>query len=201
MIKNIFKNKTFAQFSLVFTTAIWGITFIMVKEALNDAPLFAFSTLRFSIALFCTLIPIIYQFKKFSKQEIYGGILCGILLHAGYAFQNYGLQLTSASKSAFITGTSILIVPFILWIFNNKKITLKNMAIYFYSNNRAFLLINPTGNNINIGDVITIGCSISFAGHIIVQDLYTKSHLSILRLFFYTISNRNYFIIFKLHCN
>ena len=83
----------------------------MVKEALNDAPPFAFSTLRFSIALLCTLIPIIYQFKKFSKQEVYGGILCGILLHAGYAFQNYGLQLTSASKSAFITGTSILIVP------------------------------------------------------------------------------------------
>ena len=184
MIKNILKNKTFAQFSLVFTTAIWGITFIMVKEALNDAPPFAFSTLRFSIALFCTLIPIIYQFKKFLKQEIYGGILCGILLHAGYAFQNYGLQLTSASKSAFITGTSILIVPFILWIFNNKKITLKTWLSIFIAITGLFLLINPSGNNINIGDVITIGCSISFAGHIIVQDLYTKSRLSILRLFF-----------------
>ena len=184
MYNNIYRNKIFAQICLVITTAIWGITFIMVKEALNDAPPYAFATWRFLIAAICNFFFILFQFKSFIKIEIVGGILCGILLHAGYAFQNYGLQLTSASKSAFITGTSILIVPFILWFFQNKKVVLRTWLAILIALIGLFLLINPTGYGVNLGDIITIGCSISFAGHIVFQDKYIKKNASILRFFF-----------------
>jgi drug/metabolite transporter (DMT)-like permease len=178
------ENKTFAQISLVIITAIWGITFIMVKEALNDAPPFAFAGWRFLIASFCNLLFIITQLNKFTKLEIISGIFCGILLHSGYAFQNYGLQLTTASNSAFITGTSILIVPFILWGFFKKTISLKTWLAIFIALVGLFLLINPSNGNLNFGDIITIGCSVSFAGHIIVQDRYINKNISIFRFFF-----------------
>ena len=109
MIKQISENKTIAQICLVITTAIWGITFIIVKEALHDAPPYAFATGRFFIAAICNLFFIAHQCKSFTKLEILGGFLCGILLHFGYTFQYYGLLLTSASKSAFITGQSIMV--------------------------------------------------------------------------------------------
>ena len=184
MLSKISENKTIAQICLVITTAIWGITFIMVKEALNDAPPYAFATWRFLIAAICNFFFIFLQFKSFTKMEIVGGIFCGILLHAGYAFQNYGLQLTSASKSAFITGTSILIVPFILWIFQNKKVQLRTWLAVIIALIGLFLLINPTDTEVNLGDIITIGCSVAFAGHIVEQDKYMKKNASILRFFF-----------------
>ena len=184
MLSKISENKTIAQICLVITTAIWGITFIMVKEALNDAPPYAFATWRFLIATICNFLFIFLQFKSFTKMEIIGGIFCGILLHAGYAFQNYGLQLTSASKSAFITGTSILIVPFILWIFQNKKVQLRAWLAVIIALIGLFLLINPTGSDVNWGDIMTIGCSVAFAGHIVLQDKYMKKDASILRFFF-----------------
>ena len=184
MLSKISENKLIAQICLVITTAIWGITFIMVKEALNDAPPYAFATWRFLIAGLCNLLFIAHQFKSFTKIEIIGGFFCGILLHAGYAFQNYGLQLTSASKSAFITGTSILIVPFILWFFQKKSISIKTWLAVLIALIGLFLLINPTGDNFNLGDIITIGCSVAFAGHIVVQDKYIKKRVTILRFFF-----------------
>jgi drug/metabolite transporter (DMT)-like permease len=184
VISKISNNKTIAQICLVITTAIWGITFIMVKEALNDAPPYAFATWRFFIAAICNFIFIIHQLKHFTKIELIGGFICGVFLHAGYAFQNYGLQLTSASKSAFITGTSILIVPFILWIFQKKNIPLKTWLAVVLALIGLFLLINPTGNDLNMGDVITIGCSVAFAGHIVIQDKFIKKKASILRFFF-----------------
>jgi len=184
VLSKISENKLIAQICLVITTAIWGITFIMVKEALNDAPPYAFATWRFLIAGLCNLLFITHQFKSFTKIEIIGGFFCGILLHAGYAFQNYGLQLTSASKSAFITGISILIVPFILWFFQKKSISIKTWLAVLIALIGLFLLINPTGDNFNLGDIITIGCSVAFAGHIVVQDKYIKKRVTILRFFF-----------------
>lgn len=184
MLSKISENKLITQICLVITTAIWGITFIMVKEALNDAPPYAFASWRFLIAGLCNLLFIAHQFKSFTKIEIIGGLFCGILLHAGYAFQNYGLQLTSASKSAFITGTSILIVPFILWCFQKKSISIKTWLAVLIALIGLFLLINPTGDNFNLGDIITIGCSVAFAGHIVVQDKYIKKRVTILRFFF-----------------
>lgn len=184
MISKIFVNKKIAQVCLIITTAIWGITFIMVKEALNDAPPYAFAAWRFLIASICNFFFIFFQFKSFTKIELIGGVLCGILLHAGYAFQNYGLQLTSASNSAFITGTSILVVPFILWVYQDKKIQLRAWLAIIIALIGLFLLINPDGNDINLGDIITIGCSIAFAGHIVIQDNYMKKNTSILRFFF-----------------
>ena len=184
MIKQISENKRIAQICLVITTAIWGITFITVKEALHDAPPFAFTTGRFLIAATCNLFFIVHQFKFFTKLEILGGFLCGILLHTGYTFQNYGLLLTSASKSAFITGTSILLVPFILWFYLKKSIRLKTWLSVAVAMIGLFLLINPKGGEINMGDIITIGCSVAFAGHIVAQDNYMKKNANIFRIFF-----------------
>ena len=166
------------------TTAIWGITFIMVKEALNEAPPFAFGGLRFLVAAFCNLLFILFHLKNISRQEIIGGIYCGILLFFGYAFQNFGLTITTASKSAFITGTNILMVPIFLLIFRGQKVKIKVWLAIFIATIGLYLLLDPVGGSINSGDLLTFGCAASFALHILLQDKYVRSGINILRFFF-----------------
>ena len=95
------KQKILAQLSMVITTMIWGITFVMVKDALNDAPPYMFASLRFGIAFLLGVIYVNKGIKDISDTEMLGGLLCGFCLFVGYAFQNFGLMETTPSKSAF----------------------------------------------------------------------------------------------------
>lgn len=173
-------NKKFtAQIGLLFVTIIWGLTFILVKAALNDAPPFSFAALRFGLATLITLLIVNKNIITITKNEIIGGILCGFLLFMGYAFQNFGLMNTTATKSAFITSVSVLIVPFILVAMDIQKVKLQIWLAVVLATFGLYLLILP-GGGINIGDVITFGCAVSFALHIIAQDNYLKKEIRLL---------------------
>ena len=178
------QNKSLAKIGLIIVTIIWGITFIMVKEALNDAPPFSFATLRFGIATLLTLLLINKKLLALTKNELIGGIFCGFFLFIGYAFQNFGLMITTASKSAFITSVSVLMVPFILFVLKIQKINLKTWLAVFIATVGLYLLLIPGENKLNIGDILTFGCAISFAMHIVIQDKYIKKTIRILPFFF-----------------
>ena len=173
-------NKKFtAQIGLLFITIIWGLTFVIIKAALNDAPPFSFAALRFGLATLITLLIVNKNIITITKNEIIGGILCGFLLFLGYAFQNFGLMNTTATKSAFITSVSVLIVPFILVAMDIQKVKLQIWLAVVLATFGLYLLILP-GGGINIGDVITFGCAVSFALHIIAQDNYLKKEIRLL---------------------
>ena len=118
-------KRILAQIGLIVVTIIWGTTFVIVKQALNDAPPFSFAALRFGLASILSLIVVNFKILQITKNEIIGGIICGFLLFAGYAFQNFGLMNTTASKSAFITSVSVLIVPVLLVLFNIQQVGLR----------------------------------------------------------------------------
>ena len=172
-------KKITAQIGLLFVTIIWGLTFVLVKAALNDAPPFSFAALRFGLATLITLLIVNKNIITITKNEIIGGILCGFFLFLGYAFQNFGLMNTTATKSAFITSISVLIVPFILVAMDIQKVKLRIWLAVVLATFGLYLLILP-GGGINIGDVITFGCAVSFALHIIAQDNYLKKEIRLL---------------------
>ena len=177
------KQKFLAQLSMVITTMIWGVTFVIVKDALNDAPPYMFSALRFGIAFALGLIYVNKNIKNISRKEMIGGLLCGICLFSGYAFQNFGLMQTSPSKSAFITSVSVIMVPIILVLFRIKKVNIRIWIAVFLAIIGLYILLNPSGGGINIGDMLTFGCALSFAAHIIFQDHYLSRGTSISKLF------------------
>ena len=172
-------KKIIAQIGLLFVAIIWGITFVIVKAALNDAPPFSFAALRFGLATLITLLIVNKNIITITKNEIIGGILCGFLLFLGYAFQNFGLMNTTATKSAFITSVSVLIVPLLLVAMDIQKVKLRIWLAVVLATFGLYLLILP-GGGINIGDVITFGCAVSFALHIIAQDNYLKKEIRLL---------------------
>ena len=166
-------NKILAQIGLVVTALIWGATFIVVKDAihLETFPPFIFAALRFFLAAICVIF--LFDFRYF-KQDFLGPSVCGLILFIGYGFQNYGLEATSPTNSAFITSISVLMVPIILFLFKVEIISMRIWISVFL----AFIgiqLISPNG--FNFGDKLTFGCALSFAIHIIIQDRFNKDRI------------------------
>ena len=89
---------------------------------------------------------------------------------------------TTATKSAFITSISVLIVPILLLLLNIQKVKMRIWIAVLSATIGLYLLILP-GGSINIGDMITFGCALSFALHIIAQNNYIKKEIKILPFF------------------
>jgi drug/metabolite transporter (DMT)-like permease len=177
------KQKILAQLSMVVTTMIWGITFVMVKDALNDAPPYMFAALRFGIAFILGLVYVNKGIKNITDVEMLGGLFCGFCLFVGYAFQNFGLMETTPSRSAFITSVSVILVPLILVLFRMKRVNTRIWIAVVLAIVGLYILLNPTGGGVNIGDILTFGCAVSFAAHVIMQDKYLSKGASISKLF------------------
>lgn len=177
------KQKMLAQIAMVIITMIWGITFVMVKDALNDAGPYMFAFLRFGLAF---LVGSVFAYKKIStinSNEVVAGLVCGFVLFAGYAFQNYGLMQTTPSKSAFITSVSVIMVPVILFIFRISKVESRIWFSTLLAVLGLYILLDPTGKGLNMGDILTFGCAFSFAVHVIFQDKYLSKKVDIVNFF------------------
>ena len=167
-------KRTKAEFLLVAITLIWGSTFVVVKSALNDASPFSFIAVRFTLAgslLFAVLCR-----GRVDRQAIMPGFVLGLFLFGGYVFQTSGLQFTTPSKAAFITGFSVILVPLIM-IFYGFRVRTANLVGAALGLAGIFLLVRPSAlEGVNIGDALTLVGSVSFAMHIVLVGKYTKRH-------------------------
>jgi drug/metabolite transporter (DMT)-like permease len=153
---------------------IWGSTFVLVKEALNDASPLVLNSARMVVA--AVLLAIFYRKKiaVLTKPALIAGVVVGIFLYLGYAFQTSGLKLTTPSKSAFLTGTSSVLVPLVLVAIWHVRIHLWRVAGIVLALIGLFLMTVPGGGTgladfakVNLGDILTIGCAICFTFHVI----------------------------------
>jgi len=153
---------------------IWGSTFVLVKEALNDASPLVLNSARMVVA--AVLLAIFYRKKiaVLTRPALIAGVTVGFFLYLGYALQTSGLKLTTPSKSAFLTGTSSVLVPLLLVAIWRTHIHLWRVAGIALALVGLFLMTVPGGKagladfaNVNLGDLLTIGCAFSFAFHII----------------------------------
>jgi len=173
-----------AHILLVIITFIWGATFVVIKDALADISPLLFNAVRMSIS--AVLLSLVYfkEFKRISRGAMMGGAAIGVFLWAGYEFQTAGLNLTTASKSAFVTGLSVVLVPVFLAVFWRKHINRWTSLGVFSSFIGLYLVAVPGGprgeflhfEGVNLGDVLTLGCAVAFAFHIILVGRMTQRH-------------------------
>jgi drug/metabolite transporter (DMT)-like permease len=98
---------------LVVVTAIWGVTFVQVKDALAVYPLFGFLALRFAIAGGTLALPGIGRVRRLGRAGAGAAVFAGSLLAAGYVLQTAGLVRTTVSSTGFITGMYVVLTPLI----------------------------------------------------------------------------------------
>ena len=96
---------------LLLVTAVWGVTFVQVKDAVAVYPLFAFLALRFAIASGTLAVPGAARLRSLGRTGLGAGVLAGALLGAGYALQTAGLERTTVSSTGFITGMYVVLTP------------------------------------------------------------------------------------------
>jgi drug/metabolite transporter (DMT)-like permease len=170
--------------ALLFTTVIWGGTFAIIKSALGSISPMMFLTFRFSLAAIIFLPFVIGRLKRLDAGSLKGGIILGLLYFGGFAAQTLGLNYTSATKSAFITGTFVIFTP-IFQIIIEKKLPGKGNIIgvllvaggllFLSSRGTHFLdVIRELGTNFNIGDYLTLICAVFYSLYIVYLDIVSK---------------------------
>ncbi|MBA4182362.1 MAG: EamA/RhaT family transporter, partial [Anaerolinea sp.] len=146
-----------ADLTLVTISFIWGATFVIVKDALNDVSTLLFLSLRFSFA--AVLLFAVFRRRlgaPLDRHSLLGGAMCGVFLFLGYAFQTAGLRFTSASRSAFITGLYIVIVPLLAAVLARRlPRALEVAAIAAATGGTVLLTSNAAGFDLNAGDLMT----------------------------------------------
>jgi len=165
-------TRTKAEAFLVVVTAIWGCTFVVVKGALADASPLPFLAVRFMLA--GLLLLAILGRGQVDRRTILPGSILGLFLFAGYLFQTWGLIYTTPSKSAFLTGFSVILVPLIMMLFGYRmgSATLVGGVLGLFG---IYLLVAPSGMAaVNRGDLLTLAGALSFAVHIVLVGHYTK---------------------------
>jgi drug/metabolite transporter (DMT)-like permease len=167
-------QRTKADFLLVVTTFIWGSTFVIVKGALSDAPPFTFLAIRFTLA---GLLMLGFMARgRLPREALLPSIWLGILLFSGYAFQTWGLKQTTPSKCAFITGFSVVLVPF-LGLFARQSLRAAQVVGALCGLAGLYFLVVPAGlASVNHGDVLTLFGAVAYAAHILAVGKYTREH-------------------------
>jgi drug/metabolite transporter (DMT)-like permease len=100
-----------ALLALVAVTAVWGLTFVQVKDAVEIYPLFAFLALRFGIATLTLAGPGLARARGLGRTGVVAATMAGALLAGGYALQTLGLARTSVSNAGFVTGMYVVLTP------------------------------------------------------------------------------------------
>jgi len=161
-----------AVLALIGAAFLFGATFVVVKSALDTIEPLSFIAWRFALGAIILATLAIPRGKALWLH----GSLCGVALFSGYALQTVGLELTTASNSALITGLYVVITPFLAaliarrapspWVVGGAAAAFVGVA----------LLTGIEGLSLQRGDLLTVGCAVAFAAHIVALARYAPRH-------------------------
>ena len=169
-----------AHILLVLITLIWGSNFVVIKNALADiSPLF-FNAVRMSLAAVALAAVFHRELGRFTAASLRSGLLVGIFLFVGNELQTVGLKYTTPSKSAFLTGVSVVLVPVLLALFWKRGLNRWTAAGVVLALAGLYLLTVPASAGLNLrsmnqGDLFTLGAAVVFAFHIIFIEHATRT--------------------------
>jgi len=185
-----------AYLLMIFVVAVWGSTFVLIKSALADSTPAAFNLVRMTLAFLVLAAAYHRSWKAIRAWQIISGALVGLCLAIGYQFQTTGLARTTPSKSAFITGLVVVLVPLFssipglhppgvrpprwngilgatLAFAGIILLTAPAAATRPSSTLGSVASLMPDLSSINTGDLLTLACAVGFAFHCIAL-----SHIS-----------------------
>ena len=183
------KSNIKGSLMLLLAAFIWGSTFVAQSEAQTEPFTYIASRNFIGTLVLLPVIATIDVFSKkkgllpkdfkvlsFSKKEITGGIICGIVLFTAASLQQYGIFLypadgAAAGKSGFITALYIVLVP-IAGLFLKKKAGINIWVSVGIATVGMYLLCVKNGFEVHYADLILFVCAIGFTAHILVIDRF-----------------------------
>lgn len=161
-----------AVLALLVAAFLFGATFVVVKSALDSIEPLAFVAWRFLIAAAVLAALALPR----TKALWWHGTVAGTALFAGFALQTAGLQFTTASNSALITALYVVFTPFLAALFARRAPNPWVVAGAVTAFGGLYLLTGPGSLSLATGDLLTVGCALAFAVHIVALAHYAHRH-------------------------
>ena len=120
-----------APWALLTVAAMWGISFVWMKDILDEQDVYSFLTSRFLVAAAAMIILKPKVLKAFNKDLVFKGLIVGMALGSGYIFQTLGLERTTPAITGFITGLYVVFTPLLASIFLKERLTLAMWGYVF----------------------------------------------------------------------
>ena len=161
-----------ALLALLVVTAVWGVTFVQVKDALEVYPLFAFLAVRFAIASL-TLAPLAAPRLRGAGWR--PGALLGALLAVGYALQTAGLERTTVSSAGFITGLYVVFTPvfaYLLFRIRVARLVVAGVGLALL----GLALLSGVSVGDPLGDALVLAGSAAYSLQIALLERYARRY-------------------------
>ena len=176
------KKSLIAKLLLLFTTIIWGSTFVILKDTLASLPMYFILTIRFLLGGILIAVAFPKRWKNFSWDIVWRGGITGVILTGAYVTQTIGLNHTTPGTNAFLTATYAVMVPFMMWGITKKAPTIFNVLAALLGFVGIGLVSFDGGlKGFNImGEGMTLVCGVFFALQIVFIAILGKGKDSIL---------------------
>jgi drug/metabolite transporter (DMT)-like permease len=164
-----------ALLALIAVTAVWGYTFVPMKDAVAIYPLFAFLAVRFLIASAVLAVPAAGRMRSLGRRGWVAGTSLGLLLALGYALQTAGLSRTSVSSAGFITGLYVVFTPLLgLLLFRTRV----GRAVWFgvALAVAGLALLSGVGAGNPRGDLLVLAGAAAYSLQIALMERYAPRH-------------------------
>ena len=161
-----------ADLAILSITVVWGSSFIIMKNLVEQVGVFAYLTLRFVVASILLLVLFRRQMARVRPVDLRNGAVIGLLLFLGMGLQVTGLQFTAASTSAFVTGLNVVMVPVLSAVLLRKQPPLRAILGVVLATVGLFVLTGGFSQQWNRGDTLTLLCACCFALQIIFIDKF-----------------------------
>jgi len=162
-----------ADATLLFACLLWGVSFVVVKLALESASPLAFAAIRFGIATI-VLAPFVRLEQRFTKSELLGGAVLSALLGIGFLTQTTGLQWTTPSRSAFLVAISSVLAPAIAAVAMRERPRRLLLVALALAGIGVFFLTAPDRGGLNRGDALTLITAVLYGGHIVATGVVAR---------------------------
>jgi drug/metabolite transporter (DMT)-like permease len=167
-------QKYMGEIALTITAIIWGSGFVASSISLDYFTPYQILAGRFLIGAIILTVIFHKKLKNINKSTMIKGAVLGIFLYLAFALQTVGLQFTTPSKNAFLTAVNVVIVPFIAFVIYKRKIDMYELMGAILAMVGVGILSLKLSAEINIGDLLTLGCAFGFAFHIFFTAKYVK---------------------------
>ncbi len=170
------RQRLLGEVALICMAAVWGLTFVMVQNAVALLPTMAFLGYRFAPAALLVALLFHRRLRTLSAAGWRAGVIMGVFLTAGYILQTLGLEQTTASSAGFITGLFVVLTPLLGALFLRDRVPAIAWAAAGVSAAGLYLLSGGSGDFNLRGDGLVLLCAVAFAAHILVTARAVRSH-------------------------